>query len=384
MDSSVQNRPESENPHHHHRAEQQNEINHNNHKKTKLNTSDVSTAPLLPSAASSPSHEFSFTISLHHHSTAAITTTSSLLPGPAASVLDKNISAANKTLTNPFAIDLSPADEIFFHGHLLPLHLLSHLQQTATSPRSSTNSLDSFTLPIKELMLDEQKHQPPHEEQEIRLPRQSSRVAASSKSDSKIARKSKSFSRFGWRKVVSEVRGRKEASADAVGNPPEANTSKNKSKKKQSKRNMVLDDVSQLLKRYIRMVRPLLFFKKNANREENRGGEVDGDGDVELDFSGQQQHRSFSGNLSARRTNKNDFHVRSGRGASELFSSAPASMRTSPSNSGVLVPTPMAAGSMRNNDSSTMEELQAAIQAAIAHCKNSIAAAEEGKAVVKA
>ncbi|KAK4744046.1 hypothetical protein SAY87_010358 [Trapa incisa] len=380
MDSSVQNRPETNYYHHsnHQIAEQQNEISN---KKKKLNTSDASTAPLLPSASSSPSHEFSFTISLHHHSTTTTTTTtSSLFPGPAATVLDKSITAANKTPANQFAIDLSPADEIFFHGHLLPLHLLSQLPQTAASPRSSTNSLDSFTIPIKELRLEEQRNQPPPEEQEVHLPRQSSRVAATSKSDSKIARKSKSFSRFGWRKVVSEVRGRKDASAE--GNPPEANARKSKSKKKQSKRNILFDEVSQLLKRYIRMVRPLLFFKKNVHRDEHRG--ANDTGDVELDFSGQQQHRSLSGNLSARRTNKNDLHVRSGRATSELFSSAPASMRTSPSNSGLLVPTPMAAAAQRNNDSSTMEELQAAIQAAIAHCKNSIAAAEEGKAVVKA
>ncbi|KAL0369012.1 UNVERIFIED_CONTAM: BRI1 kinase inhibitor 1 [Sesamum calycinum] len=50
--------------------------------------------------------------------------------------------------------------------------------------------------------------------------------------------------------------------------------------------------------------------------------------------------------------------------------SAPASMRTSPTNSGHLV----ASGSVTPTKSdSTMEELQAAIQAAIAHCKKSIA-----------
>ncbi|KAH7567392.1 hypothetical protein JRO89_XS07G0064000 [Xanthoceras sorbifolium] len=93
------------------------------------------TAPASPpSSSSSPSHEFSFTISLHSSST----------PVPP----DKT----NKTPPS-FAIDLSPADDIFFHGHLLPLHLLSHLP---VSPRSSTNSLDSFTLPIREL-IDDQK-----------------------------------------------------------------------------------------------------------------------------------------------------------------------------------------------------------------------------------
>ncbi|PPD84004.1 hypothetical protein GOBAR_DD19050 [Gossypium barbadense] len=71
---------------------------------------------------------------------------------------------------------------------------------------------------------------------------------------------------------------------------------------KNSKRKIRFD-VSDVLKRYLKMVKPLLFFK------------------------------------------------------------APVSMRTSPTNSGLLVST---------TSDSTMEELQAAIQAAIAHCKNSI------------
>ncbi|KAL0360819.1 UNVERIFIED_CONTAM: BRI1 kinase inhibitor 1 [Sesamum radiatum] len=91
----------------------------------------LSTTPASASSSSSPSHEFSFTISLH----------------------PSEVPADAKTRSPPpFAIDLSPADEIFFHGHLLPLHLLSHLP---VSPRASTNSLDSFTLPIKELLQED-------------------------------------------------------------------------------------------------------------------------------------------------------------------------------------------------------------------------------------
>ncbi|KAG2635456.1 probable BRI1 kinase inhibitor 1 [Panicum virgatum] len=55
------------------------------------------------------------------------------------------------------------------------------------------------------------------------------------------------------------------------------------------------------------------------------------------------------------------------------LSSAPASLRVSPANSGHL----SVGGSVKvstSSDESTMEELQSAIQAAIAHCKNSISA----------
>ncbi|OIW03430.1 hypothetical protein TanjilG_14655 [Lupinus angustifolius] len=77
--------------------------------------------------------EFSFTISLNSSSTTFID--------------DKS-----KAPPSSLAVDLSPADDIFFHGHLLPLHILSDLPSL---PPSSANSTDSFTLPIRELLKDE-------------------------------------------------------------------------------------------------------------------------------------------------------------------------------------------------------------------------------------
>ncbi|KFK26186.1 hypothetical protein AALP_AA8G213800 [Arabis alpina] len=75
---------------------------------------------------------------------------------------------------------------------------------------------------------------------------------------------------------------------------------------------------------------------------------------------------SFSGNLMR--------YTKRGRGAA----SCPSSMRSSPSHSGVLtrggIPagTAGASSSNTNSMSSSMEELQCAIQGAIAHCKNSM------------
>ncbi|KAA8528546.1 hypothetical protein F0562_035901 [Nyssa sinensis] len=243
-------------------------------------------AALPPSASSSPSHEFSFTISLH----------------PSASTIP------NKTKAPPsIAIDLSPADDIFFHGHLLPLHLLSHLP---VSPRTSTNSLDhSFTLPIKEL-LEEQtpnksstststssRHSHSHSHNNSC---NSNSFCQSNIGETKGRTKSKSFSLFGlskWRKGC-EVR-------------------EEEDKEKQKKKPRF--DVSDVLK---------------SSR-------------------GRQQLRGRRGEFSA-----------------------PASMRTSPTNSGLL----LATGSIPTSTSdSTMEELQAAIQAAITHCKNSIAMEEKIK-----
>ncbi|CAN0922284.1 BRI1 kinase inhibitor 1 [Linum grandiflorum] len=268
-----------------------------------------------PSATTSPSHEFSFTISLHSSSAAP--------PLP-------------DTINNSsLAIDLSPADDIFFHGHLLPLHLLSHLP--TVSPRSSTNSIDSFTLPIRELLEDQipsrastssNINQKSNSTNNIRTRPISNQDEDGIDREPKVRAKSKSFSLFGWRKRC-ETRERED-------------------KEKQKKR--LKFDVSHLVKRYARMVRPLLSFR---GRKENPHFQ-------------RQQPYSFSGHLSVR-NNKHELRGRKGE------FSAPASMRTSPSNSGLLctIPSP--------SSDSTMEELQAAIQAAIAHCKNSIAVEEKIK-----
>ncbi|CAN4115093.1 unnamed protein product [Withania somnifera] len=286
--------------------------NMRDHKEEKLRTnqesdhqncsSSSSTPP--SSNSSSPSHEFSFTISFQQ---------TKQIPPP----------SSTTTSSSSFAIDLSPADDIFFHGHLLPLTLLSHLP--ISSPRSSTNSLDSFTLPKKDHFFHQDHEVQNSKNQRVLLDDDTS-------SDAMGKPKTKSFSLFGipkWRKGH-EVKDKKDH---------------NKEKSQQySKKKM-----SQVVKRYIRMVRPFFPFRNKKNMQFHR------------------ESYSFSGNLL------------SSRGIKGQYSSAPASMRTSPTNSGLLVATPTGANysnctttSSCSSSDSTMEELQAAIQAAIAHCKKSI------------
>lgn len=268
-----------------------------------------------PSASSSPSHEFSFAVSVVH---------------PPAAAKAREGKARSSPPALDAAIDLSPADEIFFHGHLLPLHLLSHLP---ISPRSSTNSLDSFTLPIKELSSrnDDDGY--------------SSGVVDSGGEDDERGRrrhvpegkgrgKSKSFSLFAampkWRKLGQER-------DDGGGGD-------RRRQKRESK--------FELLKRYVRFVKPFL-----SLRSRRRGSS---------DEFLRQPPYSYSGNLRVRE--KKSFM----RGRRGEFS-APATMRTSPANSGLLVASGAATPTSSAKSDSTMEELQAAIQAAIAHCKKSIA-----------
>ncbi|KAJ4966310.1 hypothetical protein NE237_018159 [Protea cynaroides] len=249
-------------------------------------TTTTSTSP--PSASSSPSHEFSFTVSLNPSST-----TPEKLKSPLSS----------------FAIDLSPADDIFFHGHLLPLHILSHL---SISPRSSTNSLDGFNLPSKDCKLNTNSSSS-----------SSSTTTNSSHSSSggtKGSKKLKSLSLLGIAKWQQE-------SCDI--------TKKDKSK--------IRLDVGHILRRCVRMVGSVFSSGRKENSQFLR------------------QPHSFSGNSSWRGNCKQERKER-------RRSSAPASMRTSPSNSGLLVPPEILPSQAID---STMEELQNAIQAAIVHCKNS-------------
>ncbi|KAI3688929.1 hypothetical protein L2E82_46874 [Cichorium intybus] len=289
-----------------------------------------------PSASSSPTHEFSFTVSLRPHSSPTSTqhhnshtydsdnnhntNTTSLLPSPPLA-----------------AIDLSPADDIFFHGHLLPLHLLSPLP---VSPRSSTNSMDSYTLPSN-LLYDPTNtigntsfhchHQTAFSDFE------EAEVATSNQNRPK----SKSFSLFSipkWKKRCDEERERDE----------DQNRERNNYKKLKL-------DLSQLIKRYMKMVRPLLSFPKSRRSNTT--------------FN--HQSYSFSGNSLSSRSSKPPHMSRGGKRRGQF--SAPASMRTSPANSGFLLTPGTVSPTKSTTSESTMEELHAAIQAAIAHCKNSIA-----------
>ncbi|KAL7155083.1 hypothetical protein ABFS83_03G050000 [Erythranthe nasuta] len=276
--------------------------------------------PNPPSPSSSPSHEFSFTISLH--------------PPPQPPPQPPSDINTNKPKSPPpppitaAAIDLSPADEIFFHGHLLPLHILSggggrHLPAGGGfSPRTSTNSLDSFTLPIKEL---------PDKDDDDGDRRICSHVL-----EGKDRGKSKSFSLiFG------------------LPRKPRKGCDEDEGQKRKSSR-------FELVKR---LVKPFLSLRKGSQEFPPPAAAP----------PPPPPYTSYSGNLRVR--NKREFM----RGRRRGEFSAPASMRNSPTNSGRnLVAASGGSGTVTPTKSdSTMEELQAAIQAAIAHCKKSVHAPEE-------
>ncbi|KAE9588423.1 hypothetical protein Lal_00003351 [Lupinus albus] len=276
-------------------------LRHQN-KQDQGNIKQQSSAP--PSSSSSPTHEFSFTISLNSSST---------------TLFDDKSKAPPSSL----ALDLSPADDIFFHGHLLPLHFLSH---HASSPRSSTNSMDSFTLPIKELMQDDNSV----------TCCTSNRINITNNNNKNNIESNNIGTKGEGNKKTKHV-----FSLFGLTKGPKGCEDRYKGDKENNKKKLKFD-VIHTLKKYLRIV----LFK--GVREK-------------VKLHRQSQSYSYSGNVTPR--NKQDF-----RGWRGKFS-APASMRTSPTNSGLL----LATSGIPHSSDSTMEELQVAIQAAITHCKNSIA-----------
>ncbi|KAL6504387.1 hypothetical protein OROGR_026310 [Orobanche gracilis] len=271
-----------------------------------------------------------------HPSSPASPTLSPSFPSPEFSFANPPPSVTTgRSKTNPphpLSVDLSPADEIFFRGHLLPLHLLSRLP---VSPRLSTNSSDSSILPAKEspecnCSRTAAPRRDPHTTDTTSTCDQERSLLEGRGSTGKI----KSGSLFGLPRW---------------GKEEEAHLQEGQKRKSKF-------DTSHFLQKYMRLIKPFIVSLKKRRS-----------GDSQI----HRQNHSLSGNLRFR----NKLKGLTGR----RECSAPTSMRNSPTNSGVLV----GGGNNNNNNTSgghgTMEELQAAIQAAIAHCKNSIAAEEKNK-----
>ncbi|CAJ1972680.1 unnamed protein product [Sphenostylis stenocarpa] len=273
------------------------------------NIEDQTSSSPQSSTPSSPSQEFSFTIS--HH-----------LP----TFPEDNSQAQPSSL----ALDLSPADDIFFHGHLLPLQLLSHLP---SSPRSSTNSMDSFTLPIRELLIDENHP----------IKDSSSNSTTSDSNNSSKRDQDNDCNNIGKR-----VQGKPRFTFSLFGLAKGHKGCQDSKEDKVKHKKKVRFDVILAIKKYLRMVQPRMLFKGQREKIRPRS----------------EQCYSYSGNVTPRN------YKQGWRGQY----SAPASMKTSPTNSGLLIATTPLPSSASD---STMEELQAAIQAAITYCKNSIAKEEK-------
>jgi len=279
---------------------------------------------------------------------------------------------------------LCPADELFYKGQLLPLHLsprismvrtlllssssTSSATSSSTAPRDSTGSSasnDSNTSFISDLALfpdscDSSRPSSVTEDDELKRHNNSSN---NTRSNSQLKKTNKYFSLSRFSSVF-----RKETVAKTREGETFANSINNSSVK--MKRMSVT--AKEVIRKYFKKVKPLyekLSQKQQQTVEEGANSNTNTTtlttttvmslltkterSEKKENVAGTMLSHSFSGNLRYPRKRS-------------CVSSCPSSMRSSPSHSGVLTQK----GVLR--DASSMEELQSAIQGAITHCKNSL------------
>lgn len=303
---------------------------------------------------------------------------------------------------------LCPADELFYKGQLLPLHLSPRISMvrtllasasasssstdtTATASRDSNGSSSSSSFSAADLILPEFDSSRPSSitEDEIRRFSTAKRPGGS-----------KYLSSLATRFSVFLHRGSKKLDPSSVPNssvpappppPPPLPTKRANSLSSSS--------AKEVIRKYVKKVKPI-YEKLSALQHRNNQQPLQQQRKKTFSFSirkdrvlagsgkknvlGDDRNHarrkglycssssSFSGNLLAHPTRKKPWAA-----------SCPSSMRSSPSHSGLLYiggggfPEPPPALSL---SASSMEELQSAIQGAIAHCKSSMIQANEKKA----
>lgn len=303
---------------------------------------------------------------------------------------------------------LCPADELFYKGQLLPLHLSSRLSMVrnllassstssssdtaTTDSRDSTGSNDSHSSFNSDLVLlaadscDSSRRQSSVADQDDEY----KRLNYSSSLQSQISfgggaqiKKSKYFSLSRFSSVFKkEPKQRGDDSATTADNVSGSSSVKRMS-----------STAKEVIRKYFKKVKPLYekFSQKQQQQQQQKMG-----GFMNTTMA-MAMESSFSLPLKMERSTGKSTRIKEngggGHGFSHSFSgnlryprrrtsvsSCPSSMRSSPSHSGILCrpgvsnTTGGRAGGVSSyygDTTSSMEELQSAIQGAIAHCKNS-------------
>ncbi|XP_043711117.1 probable membrane-associated kinase regulator 1 [Telopea speciosissima] len=271
--------------------------------------------------------------------------------------------------------NLCPADELFYKGQLLPLHLSPRLSMVRTlilSSSSTSSSSDTTTTASRDSTgSSNDSHSSFSSDLGLLVESDSSRPSSVTEEDelkrhSKVKPKYFSLSRF--------------SSVFRKSRDQENVTVSESSVKKMS------SSAKDVFRKYLKKVKPL-YEKLSPKQQQKITTEESIGKDIETATTtagttsttavvsntrkdnnglGHVISHSFSGNLSLRYPRRRS-----------CISSCPSSMRSSPSHSGVLSRSGVVSGSdvggKNYSDSSSMEELHNAIQGAIAHCKNSMA-----------
>ncbi|MED6193833.1 hypothetical protein PIB30_023066 [Stylosanthes scabra] len=297
---------------------------------------------------------------------------------------------------------LCPADELFYKGQLLPLHLSPRISMVRTlllsSPSSSssaaardstgsttsTNSSSSFASDLA-LFPDCDSSRPSSvtDDDELKRLHNPSKEYPHSQIKKNHPNRYFSFSRFSsvFRKDSTTTNNK----------VPETDHHHHVATSSSVKR--MSATARDVIRKYLKKVKPL--YEKLSQKQQRTGDMlVDGGGaSVSATTSSSNSRTVLSllttiterskaeGGCSGKRGVKDNVsgvlshsfsgNLRYPRKRRSCVSSCPSSMRSSPSHSGVLSQGPTRPG-MHFGDSSSMEELQSAIQGAITHCKNSL------------
>ncbi|KAL3505896.1 hypothetical protein ACH5RR_031278 [Cinchona calisaya] len=310
-----------------------------------------------------------------------------------------SLSPRNKATTN-----LCPADDLFYKGQLLPLHLSPRISMVRTlllASSSTSSSSDTTTTASRDSTGSSNDSHSSFSSDLILLPDcDSSRPSSVTEEDDNFKRTSSfiypghhqtatSFSSIKKTKYFSRL-----SRFSSVFRKESTSTSSSSSKPSAaSSVKRMSATAKEVIRKYLKKVKPLYeklsqkqqqqkmatttsssssssaivtFCMKN-DADKNNTSSLLPNGKKEMVNSGSATiAHSFSGNLRYPR-----------RMRRSCVSSCPSSMRSSPSHSGILCKTgfitpPMNSTNKFTQDTSSMEELQNAIQGAIAHCKNSM------------
>ncbi|CAH1418740.1 unnamed protein product [Lactuca virosa] len=314
-------------------------LHHNRHLRKAGKTPRSQTLPSSPTHSSSSS-DFEFTISL---------------------------SPRKSSATN-----LCPADDLFYKGQLLPLHLSprismvrtlllssSSTSSSATTARHSSDSHSSFST-------DGCDSSRPSSVTDDDLHLQTKLFPSTLQTQPFISHHHKKPNKYFSLSRFSSVF-RKETKAPATtGTTTAARLDQDILTGSSVKRMSVT--AKEMIRKYLKKAKPL--YEKLSQRQ-GQTFQVKKTGppppppkteEIRSNKENDVISHSFSGNLRYPRRRS-------------CVSSCPSSMRSSPSHSGVLCRNSVmrgTGGGIYSNNSSSMEELQSAIQGAIAHCKNSM------------
>ncbi|XWS54007.1 hypothetical protein CRYUN_Cryun10bG0050700 [Craigia yunnanensis] len=335
-------------------------------RREKLGSRSSQTLPSSPSHSfsSSSSSDFEFTISLSPR--------------------------ANSSST------LCPADELFYKGQLLPLHLSPRLSMVrtlllASSSTSSSSETSSTTASRDSTGSSNDSHSSFASDLVLLADCDSSRPSSVTEDDefkrlnngnhifsSHHVKKSKYFSLSRFSSVFKKENNK---------NRDQENLPAASSVKKMS------TTAKEVIRKYLKKVKPL-YEKISQKKQQKMGGigVVSGlsstaSGPASFSIKPERSVKDMEKINTRKESNKAGFsHSFSGNlrypRRRSCISSCPSSMRSSPSHSGMLsrngFPSMgmntgrVSGGGMHYLDASSMEELQSAIQGAIAHCKNSL------------